>query len=947
MWRSYQTTTTQKGEWFQCDDAQAEAIALSEATHMAMLSVDVYHLGEETDYSSAKYFGDMVIDIDHGVSEEQTLEQALEKSITSVNTLLDYLGGMGDLNQLKLFISGKKGFHLQIPWELMHSKKAPVRDLPRIYKYIAKRMIIETGATGIDEAVYAGKRGHLIRIPNKKRQEGTYKVQVTVDEVRAMTVERYRELAAHPRPLFEVKKGAQWMMLVPLMQAAKILPTAMVQDSPIPDEFLAEFGTDKHPECISRLVHGKKEKAGITFNGLTTQLAIYYKAVTIPESERNMLTSTFVAHNKSTTSKSAEVMVRHLELEVAPYVKNMQFSCQAMRGHVEMTGGCVNCPVQEKVAADLSTATRISETDTGTYFISHDGAARMLMNFTVEIEDRVCELNYNGKLTENWAGGTFGIYQGDIRRTGFTARRDVLESAKEFKSAFYEFPDGIINVTDIDVTNLRTHLMAKIKGQEGMRQTASVGIRKHKYVLDETADELETMMWIENGWSTTSEGMTGSVKLKAKVKFVVEHMAREVTRDYCPELEETMLHLLRSSEVQVVGLLLGWVCATQIKEHIMDQIQEFPLLNLVGQPGSGKTSLASVFACVGSADYITAAAPTLEMTTAAPLKEMAGETTSIPRIIDECRKAAVNIMRWGTAKEVLKACYQQSSLLTGGISNKKGMVDGHGVVSYSITATAPIIYLSTTSMDEQELQERTVEVKIFKGIQNIDKYRTNFLKLKTDRSQRKQLHAWAKTLLRAALVLKPEMVWDKFEANHALLPEHFDSRTRNSFAWVLLGLEFLHDTMSTLKYPKETLAELAEVKSYTLNWIIEHSYEIHASKSRTDIDDFFEKLAQTASRIDHNGNPFLRSGIHYVRVGNILYISPDSSIGEYRATCRWTSQRAEFSSVRQLQAALEGQEFYLGEERMPNPMGVMMKWLKFDINGLQAKGTDCSRFLEG
>lgn len=123
-------------------------------------------------------------------------DEDIEESISALCKLLDKLEATGlDLASVRLFATGKKGFHLEVPAACFMPKPGPVEYLPRVLKEMAIAIYVD----GVDLRVYSLGRGRLWRVPNIKRENGCYKVPLTLDEVRAMTRESYAELVSSPR----------------------------------------------------------------------------------------------------------------------------------------------------------------------------------------------------------------------------------------------------------------------------------------------------------------------------------------------------------------------------------------------------------------------------------------------------------------------------------------------------------------------------------------------------------------------------------------------------------------------------------------------------------------------------------------------------------------------------------------------------------------------------
>lgn len=104
-----------------------------------------------------------------------------------------------DLDQCRLYASGGRGYHAEIPLACFLPVVPPegIVGLPAILKEIALNPAIFTDT--LDQRVYSGRRGRMWRVPNFRRPSGLYKVPLTPSEALTMTPERYAEVCSSPR----------------------------------------------------------------------------------------------------------------------------------------------------------------------------------------------------------------------------------------------------------------------------------------------------------------------------------------------------------------------------------------------------------------------------------------------------------------------------------------------------------------------------------------------------------------------------------------------------------------------------------------------------------------------------------------------------------------------------------------------------------------------------
>lgn len=120
----------------------------------------------------------------------------IEEAIDALHKLLGKLEATGlNLECVRLFASGGKGFHLEIPAACFMAEPGPMTGLPRIYKSMAMEVFVDC----VDLRVYSCGRGRLWRVPNVLRDNGKFKVSITLDDVWVMTTESYAQLVSAPR----------------------------------------------------------------------------------------------------------------------------------------------------------------------------------------------------------------------------------------------------------------------------------------------------------------------------------------------------------------------------------------------------------------------------------------------------------------------------------------------------------------------------------------------------------------------------------------------------------------------------------------------------------------------------------------------------------------------------------------------------------------------------
>lgn len=156
-----------------------------------------------------------VLDVDNSFDRDMTPEEykevkhrgpwyadfdgEIEAAIGAFKALLGKLQALSlELGACRLYATGGRGFHVEVPPECFVPGGLPaggVAGLPHVYREMAHELFVDL----MDMRVYSAKRGRMWRCPNHRRDNGKFKVPLTVGEALGMTVEKYDEVCAAPR----------------------------------------------------------------------------------------------------------------------------------------------------------------------------------------------------------------------------------------------------------------------------------------------------------------------------------------------------------------------------------------------------------------------------------------------------------------------------------------------------------------------------------------------------------------------------------------------------------------------------------------------------------------------------------------------------------------------------------------------------------------------------
>ena len=142
--------------------------------------------GSVKGYAGYVYADYLPIDVD-----SDNLSEAHESAKKVLNNLLNNYEV--DLDQLRLFFSGAKGFHIMIPAVLL--TLSPSKEMPQAFKIIVPTI---AEGTKIDTTIY--DRVRLFRLSNTiNSKTGLHKIPLTAAEMLHKTIEEIKDLAKTPR----------------------------------------------------------------------------------------------------------------------------------------------------------------------------------------------------------------------------------------------------------------------------------------------------------------------------------------------------------------------------------------------------------------------------------------------------------------------------------------------------------------------------------------------------------------------------------------------------------------------------------------------------------------------------------------------------------------------------------------------------------------------------
>jgi hypothetical protein len=673
------------------------------------------------------YMGPFYSDFD---SEDGTL--VIEKT----NEYLDKLEALGvNLAMCRLFTTGGRGYHVEVPVELFMDKvpKNGVVGLPSIYREMALSLAVDT----LDLKIYSTGRGRMWRQPNVERDNGRYKVPITVDEMRSMTPEVAVALSSQPRDPVPVLPPAFCVKLSIEYSAAMQKVEDLLKKR-------AKFKPDPHVRekagcaSIQYMMAGLGIKHGVGFQEIATQLAIAAVAAGLSEERFVVECSGLIENHQGDGSRYGSPAKRTEELRrmhrymdgnacyefsvgaiktllnhPAPDLDGITTTKEEVKAEIELAATQLDDPeLQQDEYADVAKGVTLSRY--GVYVdgefgkkrvcaVSFDAAAILMSKDSDQIigYDAVVLVNgksvgaitlesdmFSGLVPFNRFVSKYGhAFQGTDAQVRTVMMRFVEQAKRKGNISYVVEREGLDMITIPQHENPR------------LREPFMIWSDAHGVRLEPEIEE--TGLKIKFAGYPDPRGVfkTDISNAPALASWLEEPNNKEL-------LTETLEHLFKCQKPEVLGKMLGWYVACFWKQLFQKHYGKFPLLHINGPAGLGKTEsqlgLASMFFWRGEAR------PLSPGSTNFALLQHLMASSSIPLILDEYKPHVMQKTRLDQLKGLLRDVYNQRDQARGGGSRES---DDYRVLQFSQMA-APMVFIAEAAEEEAAVMERVVLVTL-------------------------------------------------------------------------------------------------------------------------------------------------------------------------------------------------------------------------------------------
>ena len=734
-WFLYQ----QKGgedDWKLAQADQRQQIVSNQAPAFVTV-LDLNSIPDDHDWSKVRYRGPLYFDFDADGDLPLVCEK-FKAFLGKLHTEWEF-----DLEQARFYASGGKGFHIEIPEECIHPKlpKNGTAWLPYVYRSIAEAMVVDT----MDMLVYTGKRGRMWRTPGVKRDNGNYKVQLRLEELLEMTPEMYLDVISKPRQAVVPNPPSCNLKLALAFDRAKDKVTAAMRNkkskSAKANALLDPWRkAGKIPPTISGIMDGTIVHEGARFQNLAMQLSIFATSVGM-ELAAFLKNCEGLCHSHvsdsgryGTFQKRQEELARMYrymesdslyEFDPAPLARLVKKGISTTDLGVMDTEDKEDVPKAmaatepPKPSEAAAAATPMPVIDVHSrvrrgVFMNGDGIFIRRGGDDVESLCRVTMRGveaYYSVATRDFAGYEADLVVGGRKLGRKMMTADLFTSAGKLRS--YLALHQLTYQGGEAETSALLDIMADKASRGG---EVFIYPREGFFIIDNPLIQdkpTPTMVYL------TQTGCVMALKEDDPNFFQLRYRPEQALSSYkidihkAPDLDKSMIGALHDlfsfTREDIAADLIGWMVACHYRSVYLRLFNQFPLLQVFGEAGSGKSQTIWMLAHL----HWFLVEPSMKSASGSTnfaLDMHASTSTSAPLILDEYKPREMRVIkgRYEKVKDLLKASYIAGDVGERGTLNKAS--DSPLSVIKS-KATAPIVFLAESIEMETAIFERSVTVQ--------------------------------------------------------------------------------------------------------------------------------------------------------------------------------------------------------------------------------------------
>ena len=711
---------TEKSRWLPALAAERDGIAKTRKPALVSVlnvdnSFDTDLTKEET--FALRYDGPFYVDFD---------AEDIEEATTQFKVFLVNLQAKGvNLDMLRLFATGKKGYHVEVPAQIFMGKVPAVGtlSLPSIYREMAKHLFVDC----MDLRVYSSSRGRMWRCPNVKRTDnGQYKVQISAEEALDMDPDTYKQLCSSPRNTLPIEDPAlnPDLALIYFQSKDKVSKavTKIRNKKHVTGQLLKFKG--EWPATFEGILAGVTIKPGVGWNLLSMQLAI--TAAELGRTEEQLLADAegLLNTHESDSSRYDSPSKRRKDLrDMFRYMSGnpcfeyspgaiMALLIPEVRANADIAlgefvpdtplkqpsstakGGSPDAESEDTVE-DLGDDTSVVRVSRAGIFVRGDEGYRS-----------VCDLGLSGGVKMFGADGNLMGYELEVFLDGRDkGKRFLPMSALTSRGQFTNW--SLLLGASMRASDSHTGNLADILRKGSAKEVHAVQ-REGIDVVSYRGGKGPEVIW-------ASPEVVLSNNKEVCYRYHGLHQeggtynsdlmdAPELSLDDAQYIEQ----LLTINTAPNIAKLLGWFSAAFLTQLIRKQFKRFPILQVFGQAGAGKSMtiilLNHLHYWENEPKQLSASGQTKF-----PILSALATSASIPVVFEEVKARQMNKASLDFLQTVLRGNYTGDDYARGTIDRTKSQ-SSLGVATYA--NAAPITFVGEAIEDQAAILERCVVVAL-------------------------------------------------------------------------------------------------------------------------------------------------------------------------------------------------------------------------------------------